>query len=156
MLPQVKSALLTTTGLLLSTAVLATGCGGSDTMRVTLTDDGCAYEGDTMPAPGRFDIDFENKTSRFVIFDLSGLAPGKTVEDVRRTIERNGSNDGLFVRVAGIARTGPQETNVMPVNESGGRWVIHCWVHNSADGLESDHLPPPEALYVVPVELVVG
>jgi hypothetical protein len=41
MLPWVRSPLLTTTGLLLSTAVLATGCGGGggDTMRTTLTND---------------------------------------------------------------------------------------------------------------------
>ena len=42
--------------------VLATGCGGgSHTMRVTLTDDGCTYEGDTTPAPGPFNIEVENK-----------------------------------------------------------------------------------------------
>src|SRR5262245_9023068 len=131
MLPQVKAALLTTTGLLLSTAVLATGCGGgSDTMRVTLTDDGCTYEGDATPAPGRFDIEFENKTSRFVIFTLSALAAGKTVEDVRQAVERGGPADGLFERGAGNTRTGPHDTNVIPVNESSGRFVIHCWVHN--------------------------
>ena len=88
MLPQVKSALLSTTGLLLSTAVLATGCGGSDTMRVTLTDDGCTYEGDTTPAPGDFNIKVENKTSRWANFTLSALPAGKTVEDVRHAVER--------------------------------------------------------------------
>src|SRR5919197_4422712 len=88
MLPQVKSALLTTTGLLLSTAVLATGCGGSDTMRATLTDDGCTYEGDTTPAPGQFDIEVENRSSHYAIFTLSALAAGKTVEDVRHAAER--------------------------------------------------------------------
>ena len=69
-----KSALLTIAGLLLSTAVVATGCGGgSDTMRVTLTDDGCTYEGDTTPAPGLFDIEVENRTSHFANFTLSAL-----------------------------------------------------------------------------------
>jgi hypothetical protein len=90
MLPQVKSALLTTTGLLLSTAVLATGCGGggSDTMRATCTDDGCTYEGDTTPAPGIFNIEVENKTSHFAIFNLWALAAGKNVEDVRHAFEQ--------------------------------------------------------------------
>jgi len=125
-------------------------------MRVTLTDDGCTYEGDTTPVPGRFDIEFENKTSRFVIFTLSALAAGKTVEDVRQTVERGGPADGLFLRGGGgDRRTGPHETNVMPVEASSGRFVIHCWVHNSADRLQSAHLPPPAALYVVPVELHV-
>jgi hypothetical protein len=163
----VKSALLTTTGLLLSTAVLATGCGGSDTMRVTLTDDGCAYEGDTTPAPGSFNIEVENKTSHYANFTLSALAAGKNLEDVQHAFEQArpaieqgkepqpGTIDGLFVRGAGGARTGPDETSFMPVNESSGRFVIHCWVHNSAAAAQSDYSPPPAALYVVPVELDV-
>jgi hypothetical protein len=147
-LPQVKSALLTTTGLLLSTAVLATGCGGgSDTMRVTLTDDGCAYAGDTTPAPGLFDIDVENKTSHFANFTLSALPAGKTVEDVR--------HDGFRMRGAGGARTGPHKTSVMPVNVSSGRFVIGCWVHNSAVAAQSENPGPPAAFYLVPVELEV-
>ena len=169
MLPQVKSALLTTTGLLLSTAVLATGCGGggSDTMRATLTDDGCTYEGDTTPAPGIFNIEVENKTSHFAIFTLWTLAPGKNLEDVQHAFEqarpafeqgkepKPGTFDGLFESGAADAKTGPDETSVMPVNESSGRLVIGCWVHTSADALQSEHLPPPAAVHVVPVELGV-
>jgi len=145
----VTSALLTTTGLLLSTAVLATGCGGggTDTMRVTLTDDGCAYEGDTTPAPGVFDIEVENKTSHFANFTLSALPAGNTVEDV--------AGDGFRMRGAGGARTGPHESNVMHVNESGGRFVIGCWVHNSAVAAQSENPGPPAAYYLVPVELEV-
>jgi hypothetical protein len=158
MLRQVKSALLTTTGLLLSTAVLATGCGGGrDTMRVTLTDNGCAYKGDTTPAPGRFDIEVENKTSHFANFMLAALPAGKTVEDLRHAVERArkpGAGDGIRVEGAGGARTRPHEKNVMHIDESSGRFVISCWVHNSAKGL-SDFPPPPAALYVVPVELEV-
>ena len=152
MLPQVKSALLTTTGLLLSTAVLATGCGGSDTMRVTLTDDGCTYEGDTTPAPGDFNIKVENKTSRWANFTLSALPAGKTVEDVQHAVDRRLP---IGMRGAGGARTGPDETKVMHVNESSGRFVIGCWVHNSAAAAQSVNPGPPAALYVVPVELVV-
>ena len=156
-----KSALLTTTGLLLSTAVLATGCGGGggDTMRVILTDDGCTYEGDTTPAPGLFDIEVENKTSQFANFILSALPAGKTVEDVQHAVERAKkpvAGDGFGMRGAGDARTGPGETNVMHAYESSGRFVIGCWVHNSAVWLrQSGNLPPPAALYVVPVELEV-
>jgi hypothetical protein len=155
----VKALLLTTTGLLLSTAVLATGCGGgSDRMRVTLTDDACAYEGDTTPAPGSFDIEVENKTAHFANFTLSALPAGKTVEDVRHAVERArkpGAGDGLLMRGAGGARTGPHETSVMPVNESSGRFVIGCWVHNSAVAAQSENPGPPAAYYVVPVELEV-
>jgi hypothetical protein len=155
----VKSALLTTTGLLLSTAVLATGCGGGgDTMRVTLTDNDCTYDGDTTPAPGRFDIEVENTTSHFANFTLSALPAGKTVEDVRHAVEQSkktwGRDRHLHERRRG-ARTGPAETNVMHVNESSGRFVIGCWVHNSAAAAQSDNPPAPAALYVVPVELKV-
>ena len=122
-------------------------------MRVSLTDDGCAYEGDTTPAPGRFDIEVENKTSHYFNFMLAALPAGKTVEDLRQAVER-AKRPGIPVRGAGGARTGPHDKTVIHVNESSGRFVISCWVHNSAKGL-SDFPPPPAALYVVPVELEV-
>src|SRR3954463_6360156 len=130
--PQVKSALLITTGLLLSTALLATGCGGSDTMRVTLTDDRCTYEGDTTPPRGIFNIEVENKTSHFAVFTMWVLAAGKNLEDVQHAFEqarpaieqgkepKPGPFDGLFAGGGGVAdaTTGPDDTSVMPVNES--------------------------------------
>ena len=116
-------------------------------MRVTLTDDGCTYEGDTTPAPGVFNIEVENKTSHFANFTLSALPAGKTLEDVR--------HDGLPMRGVGGARTGPHETKVMPVNESSGRFVIGCWVHNSAAAAQSENPGRPAAFHVVPVELEV-
>jgi hypothetical protein len=117
-------------------------------MRVTLTDDGCTYEGDTTPAPGPFDIEVENKTSHWVNFTLSALPAGKTIEDVRH-------GKGLPMRGAGGARTGPHETSVIPVNESSGRFVIGCWVHNSAVAAQSENPGRPAAFYLVPVELEV-
>jgi hypothetical protein len=157
---QVKSALLTTTGLLVSTAVLATGCGGSDTMRVTLTDDGCTYEGDTTPAPGVFDIEVENKTSHFGIFTMWALAAGKNLEDVQHVFKQGkepkpGTADGLFAGGVADATTDPDDTSVMPVNESSGRFVIGCWVHTSPVRRRSGEFPPPAAVYVVPAELEV-
>jgi hypothetical protein len=122
-------------------------------MRVTLTDDGCTYKGDTTPAPGPFDIEVENKTSHFANFTLSALPAGKTVEDVQHVVERK--KPGFPMRGAGGARTGPGGTNVMHAYESSGRFVIGCWVHNSAKAAQSDNPGPPAALYVVPVELEV-
>jgi hypothetical protein len=165
MLPQVKSALLTTTGLLLSTAVLATGCGGggSDTMRATLTEDGCTYEGDTTPAPGLFNVEVKNETSHFAAFSIGELATGKNVEDVRHAFEqarpafeqgkepKPGTFDGLFAN-AGInlafSQTDPEATSVLQLNEYSGRFVIVCFVHTSVD-------TPPAARHVVPAELEV-
>jgi hypothetical protein len=163
----VKSALLTITGLLLSTAVLATGCGGSDKMRVTLTDDGCTYEGNTTPPPGTFDIEVENKTSHFGIFTMWALAAGKNLEDVQHAFEQarpafeQGREpkpaifDGLFAGGVADATTDPGGTGVMPVNESSGRFAIGCWVHTSAVRSQSGQFPPPAAVHVVPAELEV-
>lgn len=62
--------------MLVTTVVLA-GCGGgtnSGPMRATLTLDGCAYEGDTSPAPGLFTIEVRNQTpygANFVLYELA-------------------------------------------------------------------------------------
>jgi hypothetical protein len=136
-------------------------------MRVTLTDDGCTYEGDTTPAPGIFNIEVENKTSHFATFTMWALAAGKNVEDVQHAFEqarpafeqgkepKPGPFEGLFAGGRADATTGPDGTSVMPVNESSGRFVIGCWVHTSAPAPQSGQLPPPAAVHVVPAELEV-
>ena len=170
-----KPALRGTTGLLLSTAVLATGCGGgSDTMRATLTDDGCTYEGDTTHAPGPFHVEVENKTSHFASFDLKPLAAGKNVEDVRQGYEqinaaleqgKDPKKDGP-PHLEGLFDTGdflnwpgtdtvPEATSQLPVNASSGRFVIVCVVWTSGDDTSSGKPPPPAAFYVVPAEIEV-
>ena len=50
------------------------GGGGGNSLRATLTDDGCTYEGDTSPAAGRFTIDLANKTKFFGAFALARLS----------------------------------------------------------------------------------
>jgi hypothetical protein len=113
----VKSALLTTTGLLLSTAALATGCGGggSDTMRATLTDDGCAYEGDTTPAPGLHTIEVENKTSHLAGFRMWKLARGKSAEDVQHAYTQ-----ALAYSKRPRARLGPAQAVFVAATSRGG------------------------------------
>ena len=167
-----KSALLTTTGLLLSTAALATGCGGggSDTMRATLTDDGCTYEGDTTPAPGLHTIEVENKTTHFATFAMWKLAPGKSAEDVQhaytqalvedkrtrarlgppqdayaRAVGRLGSVGRLYVRAPtgwfGLGtNTDAEATSELPLNEFSGTFVIVCF-----EGLSADTRTSPSA-----------
>jgi hypothetical protein len=152
---------------------LATGCGGgsSDTMRATLTDDGCTYEGDTTPAPGIFNIEVENKTTHFAEFNLWTLAPRASVEDVVRAyaqafaaLKRGkkpfpgfASDLGAKPEInAALSQIDPEATGVLPVNASSGRLVIVCYVESSVDTrTSSSQRPPPAAVYVVPVELVV-
>lgn len=136
-------------------------------MRATLTDDGCTYEGDTTPASGVFNIKVENKTSHVAKFSLWALAAGKNVEDVRHAYEqarpafergkapKPGTFDGLFARGGASTVTAPEATSVLPLNESSGRFVIACFVPRVDADLRSDHIPPPAAVYVVPVELEV-
>lgn len=60
-------------------------CGGSDDarMQATLTDDGCAYEGDTKLAAGSFQIDVKNQTQHAASFAFAPLANGFTVATIK-------------------------------------------------------------------------
>ena len=137
-------------------------------MRVTLTEDGCTYEGDTTPAPGLFNVEVENETSHFASFFIAELATGKSVDDVRHAFEqarpafeqgkepKPGTFDGLFANDQASTETDPEATSVLPLNASSGRFVIVCFVHTSVDTRTSSaHLPPPAAVHVVPAELEV-
>ena len=66
------------------------GGGGGNSLRATLTDDGCTYEGDTSPAAGRFTIDFANKTEFFAAVALARLSDGKTIDDLQPYLEKAG------------------------------------------------------------------
>ena len=158
----------------MAATAVATGCGGagSDTMRATLTDDDCTYEGDTTPAPGMFDIEVENKTSHFAAFNIWTLAPGASVEDVRQAYAKvwaavkqgktpeAGSLDDLHAKPdlnVAFSQTDPEATSALPMNTSSGRFVIVCYVESSIDTrTSSSQGPPPAAIHVVPTELTVG
>ena len=66
------------------------GGGGGNSLRATLTDDGCTLEGDTSPAAGRFTIDFANKTEFFAAVALARLSDGKTINDLQPYLEKAG------------------------------------------------------------------
>ena len=70
----------------IATAVVAAGCGGNDSddavMRVTLSGDGCRYEGSTTPAPGSFAVDVRNDTNKPADFVLMMLPKDATLKDV--------------------------------------------------------------------------
>ena len=144
-------------------------------MRATLTDDGCAYEGDTTHAPGPFHVEVENKTSHFASFALKPLAAGKNAEDVRHGYEpisaalEQGKDpkdphakppylDGLFA-IGDLnwpgTETVPGAMSQLPVNASSGRFVIICFVHSSMNPRPSSQKPRWAAIYVVPAEIEV-
>jgi len=75
----------------LTAALLLVACGGGgNSLRATLTDDGCRYEGDTSPAAGRFTIDFANKTGFFGSVALARLSDCKTINDLQPFLEKAG------------------------------------------------------------------
>ena len=144
-------------------------------MRATLTDDGCAYEGDTTHAPGPFHVEVENKTSHFASFDLKPLVAGKNAEDARHGYEQISAalEQGKDPKdphpgppyLYGLFDTGnlpwpgtstvPEATSHLPLNASSGRFVIVCVVYTSGDYTSSGKPPPPAAFYVVPAEIEV-
>jgi hypothetical protein len=76
---------------LLSAAVslVPMACGSDEAaMRATLTNDGCAYEGDTSPTAGMFTIEVENQTEFSGSFVLLSLAEGSTVDDLQPSLDR--------------------------------------------------------------------
>ena len=80
-------AIVTLTAVML---LASCGGGGGNSLRATLTHDGCTYEGDTSPAAGRFTIDFANKTEFFGSVALARLSDGKTINDLQPYLEKAG------------------------------------------------------------------
>ena len=132
-------------------------------MRATLTDDGCAYEGDTTPAPGLHTIEVENKTTHFATFAMWKLAPGESAEDVQHAYTQaladfkqtlqdparwpTSSERTLRPQCRRVSmrpptphpsmacgtNTDPEATSELPLNEYSGRFVIVCFKGSSAD-----------------------
>jgi hypothetical protein len=165
--------LLAVGGTFVAAVTLATGCGGSggDTMRATLTDDGCVYEGDTSPAPGLLNIQVDNQTLHFAWFGIWKLAPGKSTEDVQHAYMQaladfkrthmppnRAFTEGLYEPGAGgSAQTDPRATSSLPLHEFSGRFVIVCFEESSVDTrTSSSSFVPPSAAYVIPSEIDIG
>ena len=149
-----------TVAMLVTMAVL-TGCGGgTDTgpMRATLTPDGCAYEGDTSPAPGVFNVEVRNQTPFGASFALWELADGSTVEEIEeiyrmaiREHERTGTLPGESTwtlpwppplkRTVSVTMVGLEGSSQLPANERTGRYVILCEVRRRGTGQTSDWFP---------------
>lgn len=80
------------------TAVLLAACGGGggggdgatssvagdagDEMRLTLTEDGCTYEGPETQATGSFTAEVENESSTYGAFEIGEIAEGSTLADL--------------------------------------------------------------------------
>jgi hypothetical protein len=148
----------------LSTGSVVTACGGNGEhpKRVTLTDEGCSYEGKTTLTPGLFTVEARNETGHFAEFAIWELAKGVQLEDVgpafeqaRRYYERKGYWPRIseLKRAASWAAVNPRASSELPVNESAGRFVLYCSVLPSVDTRPTSDAPIfPDRVYPI-VEL---
>jgi len=134
MLPRTYLALSFAT---LATVGFAAGCGGdsgdSGVMRVTLSGDGCRYEGTTTP-PGTFAIDVRNDTNKRASFALVMLPKDATLKDVQTRFDqafKRWQKTGKYVLRRPMswyfsAHVAPHTASELLANVSAGRWAVLC------------------------------
>jgi len=139
--------------------LLLAGCGGSghETMRATLTDSGCAFEGPTVHQAGRFDIAVANESRLFSGFFLAAVAKNASAGDLQETIDRllrrfdkPGESPGRAPwRTVVGSEVDPAGTSVIPADVRAGTYVVLCFVSRPADTRQSSNEPvPPKAIFV--------
>jgi len=130
------------------------GCGGDDgdSMRATLTDEGCTYEGDTTPASGVFTVAVDNQTHRFVNFILGEYLAGPKTGNAARVVlsappPGGGSSDVVYFRPVSNAEVEPLAASELPANEEpAGKYVVVCVVHPAQDVRQRSSEAPDPAL----------
>jgi hypothetical protein len=137
-------------------AVALVGCGGDDatTQRLTLTDDGCAYEGaPAVSSTETFEAEVVNESSELGAFEIAKLDDGHTFAEVEAYVEseRQRIADGLeiagpplFVTLGARAQTASGESGTLVSTVTPGTWVLWC---------AQNH--PPTALFLIspPLEI---
>jgi hypothetical protein len=100
------------TALVAAVALAAAGCAGDDATRVTLTDDGCSYDGPGSFEAGTVSLELENQSDENGVFTLLRLEPSTTYEQLEAHVA------AAQQRIdAGQAPLGPPEsvTVVLPL-----------------------------------------
>ncbi|HEU5009158.1 MAG TPA: hypothetical protein VFT33_00520 [Gaiellaceae bacterium] len=139
--------------------LLLAGCGGNDdeSMRATLTDSGCTYEGPTAQQAGRFDIAVSNESRLFSGFFLAAVAKDAsaaelqtTIDDLLRRFHKPGESPSRAPwRTLVGSEVEPAATSVIPADVRAGTYVVLCFVSRPTDTRQSSNEPvPPQAIYV--------
>jgi hypothetical protein len=139
------------------TSLLA-GCGGGDeTMRATLTDDECTYEGTTSQQAGRFTIDVENDSRLFGAFFLAAVPEDvdaddlqETIDDLRRRSRKSGESPARapWRSIVG-SEVEPAAASTIPADVRAGTYVLLCFVSRPTDLRQTSREPVPlQAVYV--------
>ena len=137
-------------------------------MRATLTDDGCAYEGDETPSAGMFTVEVENQTEYVGAFALAAIAEGSTIEGDLEPFVEKARQQWQQTRtlpdlppyyeqvVRGAAQAG--EVTSLPADVPAGTYALMCFVDDPpSGGLTSprsstyriSELRPPVIVYAV-------
>jgi hypothetical protein len=142
----------------LSTLGLIAGCGGgeSETMRATLTDDACTYEGPASAPAGRFTIEVTNDSDSFGAFFLSAVGDDdaqelqSTIDGLLHRFEKSGESPARVPwRTVVGSGASPSETTVIPADVKAGSYAVLCFVGARTDTRRTSNEPvPPAAVYV--------
>jgi hypothetical protein len=154
------------TALPILAALVVVGCGGQGDgePRVTLTEDGCTYEGKETPAAkddfGRFDIAVENQTPRFADFALARLARDVAFDEVEpivasatRYLQHGVPPPPLFTASIVEDRfshteVDPRSSGVLTVDQPADRYVVMCRILRASALLStSTDVLPPKSIY---------
>ena len=122
--------------LLVGTLLLVVGCGGGDedSMRATLTDEGCTYQGTSTPESGVFTVAVDNQTDRFANFALgeyiAGPERGAVAGIVSPPLPKRRSSDVAYIRLIAHTEVEPHAASELPSNqEPAGKYVVACVIH---------------------------
>jgi hypothetical protein len=108
---------------------------GDDTMRVTLTNDDCTYEGPDSFEAGTVSLDIENESGEVGVFELVRIAPGSTPEELESFIaeeqqridggQRRRTPESVSVVVPPL-EVDPSEASVVNAGLTAGDHAVIC------------------------------
>ena len=120
------------------------GCGGADgdSMRATLTDDKCTYQGSSTPESGVFTVAVDNQTDRFANFvlgeHLGGAESGAIARVLSVSLPAEPAPDVVYMRPVSAAEVEPHAASELPANqEPAGKYVVACIMYAGVGGAEA-------------------
>lgn len=123
-------------GIVSSQSAVTTDAGAA-AIRLTLTDDGCAYDGPPTVASGTFTVETENQTDHYGAFAVAGIAEGSTldnleayVDEAQTTFDDTGTlpEPPAFYSQAVRAGVEADATGRLPADVPAGTYALMCFV----------------------------
>lgn len=134
------------TALVTAVALVAAACAGDDATRVTLTEDGCSYDGPESVEAGTVSIELENASDANGVFELLRLGRSTTFEQLEAHVaEEQQRIDG------GLQPLGPPDTVtvVLPLEVDPGQvGELSSSLTAATYAITCANGPPTTALYV--------